>query len=107
MAPASYLSLHQNRLDLTVRVLPNAKRCGIEGLWNGTYIRIALNAPPVDGKANQALCRFLADYFKVRISAITLLSGETGRQKRIAVLFSTDVLARQAATQLQNILTQN
>ena len=53
-------------------------------LPNGT-IRVRLAAPPVDGAANTALLRFLADALDVPRSRLSLASGATSRRKRIAV----------------------
>ena len=92
----SYLTQQGNRLVLSVRVSPNAKRSGIEGVWNDTHLKIALSAPPVDGKANEALVDFLSDLCGLRKSAITLLSGQTGRIKKISLTFASEVDAQKA-----------
>ena len=94
----AYLTQQSNRLILSVRVSPNAKRSGVEGVWNGTHLKIALSAPPVDGKANEALIDFLADLCGIRKSAIDLLSGQTGRLKRLSLTFETEVKAQKVAT---------
>jgi uncharacterized protein (TIGR00251 family) len=46
---------------------------------------VAVNAPPVDGKANEAVVRVLAEAFRVPRSAVTILRGETGRKKTIRI----------------------
>ena len=97
-------SKKNNQLNLTVRVSPNAKRSGFEGLWNKTHIKIALTAPPVDGKANEFLVQFLSDYFNLKKSAISILSGQTGRIKKVSLSFSSDEKVDQAIQKLQNIL---
>jgi uncharacterized protein YggU (UPF0235/DUF167 family) len=51
----------------------------------GNAIRVRLKAPPVDGAANEALLRFLAARLDVARSALTLVSGHTGRTKIVAV----------------------
>lgn len=51
----------------------------------GRAIRVRLKAPPVDGAANDALLRFLASSLGVSRSALTLVSGHTGRSKVVAV----------------------
>jgi len=71
-------------LILTVRAVPRASRNEIAGEANDA-LRIRLQAPPVDGKANKALLRFLADTLGVAPSRLTLLSGETGRNKRVLI----------------------
>lgn len=65
-----------------VRVQPGARRTEITGVHDGALsVRVA--APPVDGKANDALVAFLAKAFGVRRSTITIRSGWTGRRKRV------------------------
>ena len=67
---------------VNVRVIPRASKDQIQGVL-GDALKIRLQAPPVDGKANDALVRFLADTLKLPVRSISLLSGETGRNKRI------------------------
>ena len=66
---------------LSVRVTPNAKRSKIEGVWQGDTLKIALHAPPVDGKANAELIDFLAGLFRIKKKNVSLLRGETAREK--------------------------
>lgn len=84
-----FWSRKQNQIILVVRVSPNAKRAGAEGVWNGTHLKIALTAPPVDGKANEALIEFLAKEFGLRKSAVDLINGQSSRQKTIALNFDS------------------
>jgi uncharacterized protein (TIGR00251 family) len=51
----------------------------------GDAIKIRLQAPPVDGAANEELIRFLAERLGVPRAAVRILSGETGRRKRVEV----------------------
>lgn len=71
-------------LVLTLHIQPGAKKTEFVGL-HGEAMKLRLAAPPVDGKANAALCAFLADYCGVAKSSVTLLSGETSRAKRVRV----------------------
>jgi uncharacterized protein (TIGR00251 family) len=71
-------------LILRVRVQPKASRDEICGL-QGEALKVRITAPPVDGKANAHLIKYLAKQFGVAKSAITLLSGETGRDKRLHI----------------------
>lgn len=75
----------QTQVVLMVRVSPNAKRSGFEGIWNQTHIRIALRAPAVDGKANKALIEFLSDFCGVRQVHIIIKSGISGRLKQVYI----------------------
>ena len=69
---------------VNVRVIPRASRNQIQGVL-GDSLKIRLQAPPVEGKANSALVRFLADELNLPVRSISLLSGGTGRNKRILV----------------------
>lgn len=70
------------QLDLMVQ--PGARKTEWVGV-HGDAIRVRLLAPPVDGKANQALLRFLADTFEVPLRQVELKSGETSRRKRVII----------------------
>ena len=95
---------NKTKLTLAVRVSPNARRSGFEGLWNQTHLKVALTAPPVDGKANEALIEFLSDFFALRKSAINLISGQTGRIKKLDLLFLTQDDCDNAVQKLKNII---
>lgn len=69
---------------MLVRVQPGAKKTEFAGVLDGR-LRIRLAAPAVENKANKALCAFIAGAFGVRPGKVTLLAGETGRQKRLFV----------------------
>jgi uncharacterized protein len=69
---------------LVVRVTPRAGRDEIAG-WQGEELRVRLRAPPVDGRANDALLRLLASSLDVPPSSIVLVSGATARVKRLRV----------------------
>ncbi len=69
---------------LTLHVQPGAKRTEVAGV-HGDALKIRLAAPPVDGKANAALLRFLAAAFGVPQRAVTLVRGETSRQKTVRI----------------------
>ena len=68
-------------LILWVRAQPRASRNEWAGLQEDRF-RVRITAPPVDGQANAHLREFLAALFGVAKSQVTLLSGETGRDKR-------------------------
>jgi uncharacterized protein (TIGR00251 family) len=71
-------------LVLTLHVQPGAKRTEVAGA-HGEALRIRLAAPPVDGKANAELARFLADVFGVPLRQVTLVRGETSRAKIVRI----------------------
>jgi len=72
------------RITLTLHIQPGAKKTEFAGL-HGDALKIRLAAPPVDGKANEALLRFLADVLDLPKSAVTLKSGQTSRRKVLEV----------------------
>lgn len=67
-----------------VHVMPNAARTQIQGLHDGA-LRVRLQAPPVDGKANLALQAWLADTLGIPKSAVALWRGTTSRRKLLCV----------------------
>jgi uncharacterized protein (TIGR00251 family) len=71
-------------LILEIRVQPRASHDEIAGA-RGERLKIRLTAPPVDGKANSQLLKFLATLFGVRRNQVTLISGARNRDKRIAI----------------------
>jgi len=78
------LSLHDGVPWLALSVQPNARRTAVDGLHDGA-LRIRLAAPPVDGKANAALMAWLADALGCPKRAVTLVRGQTGRSKSLAI----------------------
>jgi uncharacterized protein (TIGR00251 family) len=68
-----------------VHVVPRASRNEVAGRM-GDAIKIRLTAPPVEGKANQALVAFLAQELGVRKSQVEIVAGETSQNKVICVL---------------------
>ena len=79
---------------LTVRVIPRAKRSGIDGM-RGDAILVRLQAPPADGAANEELIDVLAAALAVPRSGVTIVSGERSRQKRVRVT-GVDAVTAQA-----------
>ena len=69
---------------LSVRVTPRSSKDEFLG-WQDGVLRIRLKAPPVDGRANEALCRYLSTLLGVAPADVELVSGATGRLKRLRV----------------------
>ncbi len=78
------LAEHPEGTVLCLRLQPRARQTAVVGRV-GERLKIAVQAPPVDGKANAELCRFLAEQAGVPRSAVSILQGETGRDKRVLV----------------------
>ena len=67
-------------MKLAVRVIPNARRSEFSGRRDGEVV-LRLNAPAVEGKANRAAVEFIAKYFGIARSRVTLVNGEKTRHK--------------------------
>jgi uncharacterized protein (TIGR00251 family) len=70
-------------MKLTIKVTPGAKKN--EFKQEGDLIKIFLKAPPVEGKANEALIHFLSEHFDVRVSKIEIVKGLKSRQKVVNI----------------------
>jgi uncharacterized protein (TIGR00251 family) len=94
--PRSVLTPTGDGIRLNVRIQPGAARTEILGEHGGA-LKIRIAAPPVDGAANEALVRFLAEMLGVRRGAVTIRSGASGRAK---VLRVAGITPREAASRL-------
>lgn len=72
-------------LIVRARIQPRASRNQWAELIEGQF-RVRIAAPPVDGRANECLCGFLAGLFAVSKSQVTVLAGETSRDKRLRIV---------------------
>jgi uncharacterized protein (TIGR00251 family) len=72
-------------LQLNVYLQPKASRDQILG-WHDGELKIAVTTPPIDGKANAHLLKFLSKQFKVSKSQIEIVSGELNRHKKLRIL---------------------
>ncbi len=82
-------------VTFAVKVHPRARRNAVAGEV-GEALKLALTAPPVGGKANEACIAFIAETLGVSRSSVTILAGETSRQKvlRVAGLTADEVRRR-------------
>jgi len=71
-------------ITLTLHVQPGAKRSEISGL-HGEALKLRLAAPPVEGRANEALLKFIAELFGVPLRQVELRQGGQSRHKVVAV----------------------
>jgi len=80
------LNIHKRTGGVTIEcyVTPRAAKNKIKGERNGA-LAVALAAPPVDGKANEALIEFIARLFSVPKSSVSIIRGETGRNKLVFI----------------------
>ena len=75
---------HESSVSFSVRVHPRAKKNAITGEV-GDALKVALTAPPVEGAANEAIARVLADALGVPARAVTVARGSSGRNKLVDV----------------------
>ena len=71
-------------VTLAVRAQPGAKKTAIVGVYGAgdtAQLKIAVQAPPVEGRANEALIAFLAETFTIPKKSVELVSGELSRSK--------------------------
>jgi hypothetical protein len=71
-------------ITFAIKVHPRARKNSVTGTI-GNALKLALTAPPVEGKANQAVIEFFAELFAIPRSSITIASGETSRNKVVRV----------------------
>lgn len=93
----SWLQETKDGVVITVKAVPRASRTEIAGA-DGEWLRVRVKAPPVDGKANEALVKFFAETLGVPRGSVAITSGDTGRLKRIRVAgVSADAVRRLGA----------
>lgn len=80
----SWIDAHQEGTTLLLHCQPGAKVSRVVG-EHGERLKISLNAPAVDNKANEVLIVWLSDRLSVPRKQIELLSGHTSRQKRVLI----------------------
>ena len=71
-------------LTLTLHVQPGAKSTNVAGL-HGEALKIRLAAPPIEGRANDALLKFIAESFEVPLRQVELKQGGQSRHKVVAI----------------------
>ena len=82
-------------MKFSVKVVPGASRNGIVG-WLGEDLKVRIQAPAADGKANDALCKFLASEFRLPFHAVRIATGFSSRKK----IVEADGLARETLDKL-------
>lgn len=83
---------------ISVRVKPGASRTRVGGAYGDPpALVVAVNAPPVDGRANEAVVKAVADAFGVRTADVTVASGHQGRTKVIDIDGDDDAVAARLA----------
>jgi uncharacterized protein len=78
------LTEHAEGVVLPVRAQPGARRERVVGEQNGA-LKVAVTAPPLDGRANDALVAVLREALRLRRSQVELIGGATSRDKRVLI----------------------
>jgi hypothetical protein len=86
---------------LAIRVIPRARKDEIVEILADQTIKIRLAAPPVEGKANEALIEFLAKVLDVPRSKVDIIAGASGRDKLVSIL---DLDSREAQARILKYL---
>ena len=86
---------------LTIRVTPRSRKTEFGGLMEDGTLRVRVAAPPVEGKANAALVKFLSKVLRVRKNRIEIVAGQRGLDKIISIL---DLSAEDAEHRIQGWL---
>jgi uncharacterized protein (TIGR00251 family) len=82
---------------ISIRIQPRAKKIGINGTHDGA-LKIGVNSPPIDGRANEELTTLLAELLDVPKRSISIIKGELARDKKVLV---AGVLANNVADLLK------
>jgi hypothetical protein len=87
MTPRNY-HLHDGKKGaaLAVRLTPRASKNEIVEILSDGTVKVHVTAPPVEGKANEVLLKFLSKVLDVPISSLEIVAGATGRDKLISVV---------------------
>ncbi len=72
-------------MDLRVKVIPKSSRNEVAGYMADGTLKVKIAAVPEKGKANAALCLFLAEHFGVPARDVQILSGQTSPRKRVRI----------------------
>lgn len=81
---SEFFQWQDDSLIISCHLQPKASKTEVVGL-HGDALKVRIKAPPVEGKANAELIRFLAKEFAVSKRDVVLISGELSRQKRIRI----------------------
>jgi len=87
-------------VSVAVKVQPRAKRAGVQDVVDsadGPRLRIAVNDPPEDGKANRAVCIILADALNVPRGTVAVAAGAAAREKRLMIKGDPIILGEKLA----------
>jgi len=79
-----WLNEKANGLNVRLRIIPRASKNEIQGVHDGA-LKVRLTSPPIDGKANQALIKFMSKTLSISKTQIELIQGQAGRLKIVRI----------------------
>ncbi len=79
------MKLPERNTQLAIRLQPNASTNKVVDIREDGSVKIKINAPAIEGKANRELCKFLHEIFNVPITSIEIIRGEASREKIIRI----------------------
>ncbi len=85
-------------LKIFIKLTPNAKKDGFSGsinIDNKQYFKLGIKAPPIDGKANEALIKYLAQFLNTQRNNIEITSGLTSKYKTVTIINENDEIINQ------------
>lgn len=89
---------------LTVRVTPRSSKTTFGGVLEDGTVRIRVSAPPLEGRANKALIKFIAEVLGVNKSRVEIVAGEKGLDKILSII---DMSAEQVEERIQGWMEKN
>lgn len=93
----------ENACKISIHAVPRASKTEVCGM-QGNSLKLRLQAPPVDGKANKAICKYLAELFDIPARNVTIVVGDTGREK---IFQATGITAVEAKEKIAAVLEKN
>ncbi len=79
------MAINIEKTTLKIKVIPRSSRNEIVGFMDDGTLKIKLTAPPVEGQANQAVRKYLADLVKVPVGNVDIFSGKTSHTKLVSI----------------------
>lgn len=83
--PEDFVRPSKDGALLRLRVSPGSKRSSVNGLYGETAVRLSVAAPPVDGKANAEVEKFVSKLLDVHKADVSVIGGASGRDKTVLV----------------------
>lgn len=99
------IAVNEKGAVIHLYIQPKSSKNEAIGLYNNSF-KLKIKAPPVDGAANKECVKFLSKALKISKSSISILSGETGRQKKIFINKPSNQTVKEFEKSLLNFFTE-